>query len=248
MKTKILMILASVLCLVWSAQAQQKLTMGDLTKAQQDSILFAFPHTTKGSVYFKNGSVYNGYLNYNHHNPQVLYRNPEKERTSPDDTLRRLDNLADVVMIEIGNKRYVPTLSGIGEIILDNKVSLVLSRKVNIEEKRTGAYGTGGSTSGNSRVSGFSNNGTGDGSYSGQTSFANVNYDLPSTAEIHIDNRLFLMKDGKVNPLTKKNLLKLFPGAADYIKRYLDEQKPDLDNVDQMRNFVNLIYANGGGK
>ena len=53
-----------------------------------------------------------------------------------------------------------------------------------------------------------------------------------------------LLKDGKVSPITKKSLLKHFPAAANYINRYLEEQKPDLDNVEQMRNFVNLIYAN----
>ncbi len=246
MKTKILTLLASILLISFAARGQKKVTMGDLTKQQQDSIIFAFPACTKGTVYFKNGSVYNGKLNYNYYNPQVLFRNDKP--VSPEDTLRRLDNLADVVMIEIGDKRFVPVLSGIGEIILDNKTSLVLSRKVNIEEKKTGAYGTGGSTSSIRSVSGFSNNGTSDGSYSGQTSFTNVEYDFAANSEISVDNRLFLLKDGKVSPLTKKSLLKHFPGAADYINRYLEEQKPDLDDVDQMRNFVNLIYANGGRK
>ncbi|MCM1531284.1 MAG: hypothetical protein NC048_05140 [Bacteroides sp.] len=243
MKTKVLFFLAFALCVCFTAQGQKKITMGDLTKQQQDSILFAFPHCTKGTVYFKNGSVYNGRLNYNHYEPQVLFRNDKPE--SPEDTLRRLDNLADVLMIQIGDRQFVPVLSGLGEIVLNNKVSLILSRKVNIEEKKTGAYGTGGSTSSIRAVSGFSsNNGTSSGSYSGQTTFTNVNYDFAANSELSIDDRLFLLKDGKVTPLTKKSLLKHFPAAANYINRYIEEQKPDLDNVDQMRNFVNLIYAN----
>ncbi|MBD5391944.1 hypothetical protein HDR65_00130 [bacterium] len=243
MKTKISLLLFFALLWAFPVQGQKKITMGELSKKQQDSILFAFPQCTKGTIYFKNGSVYNGKLNYNHYEPQVLFRNDKPE--SPEDTLRRLDNLSDVLMIQIGDRQFVPVLSGIGEIILNNKVSLILSRKVNIEEKKTGAYGTGGSTSSIRSVSGFSsNNGTGSGSYNGQTSFANVNYDFAANSELSIDDRLFLLKDGKVSPLTKKSLLKHFPAAANYINRYLEEQKPDLDNVEQMRNFVNLIYAN----
>ena len=56
------------------------------------------------------------------------------------------------------------------------------------------------------------------------------------------------MKDTKLLPLTKKNLLKLFPGATDFITRYLEEQKPLLDDPEAMRIMVNLIYANGGGQ
>lgn len=243
MKTRISIMLAALLALCLAVQGQKKITMGDLSKHQQDSIMFAFPHCTKGTVYFKDGSVYNGKLNYNYYEPQVLFRNDKP--TAPDDTLRRLDNLSDVLLIQIGDKQFVPVLSGMGEIVLNQKISLVLSRKVNVEEKKTGAYGTGGSTSSIRAVSGFSsNNGTASGSYSGQTTFTNVNYDFANNAEISVDNRLFLLKDGKVSPVTKKNLLKHFPAAADYINRYMEEQKPDLDDVEQMKNFVNLIYAN----
>lgn len=243
MKTRISIMLAALLILCLATQGQKKITMGDLSKQQQDSIMFAFPHCTKGTVYFNDGSVYNGKLNYNYYEPQVLFLNDKP--TSPEDTLRRLDNLSNVLLIQIGDRQFVPVLSGMGEIILNQKVSLVLSRKVNIEEKKTGAYGTGGSTSSIRAVSGFSsNNGTASGSYSGQTTFTNVNYDFATNSEISVDNRLFLLKDRKVSPLTKKNLLKLFPSAAAYINRYMEEQKPDLDDVDQMRNFVNLIYAN----
>ena len=56
------------------------------------------------------------------------------------------------------------------------------------------------------------------------------------------------MKDTKLVPLTRKNLLKMFPGAADFINRYLEEQKPALDDPEAMKNMVNLIYANGGGQ
>lgn len=242
MKTKISILLLLAVLVSFCAQAQKKITMGDLSKAQQDSIMFAFPYCTKGTVYFKDGSIYNGKLNYNYYEPQVLFINDKP--TAPEDTLRRLDDLSNVIMIEIGDRQFVPVLSGLGEIVLNNKIKLVLSRKVNIEEKKTGAYGTGGSTSSIRSVSGFSNNGTSSGSYSGQTTFTNVNYDFAANSELSVDDRLFLLKDGKVSPLTKKTLLKHFPAAADYINRYIAEQNPDLDNVEQMRNFVNLIYAN----
>ncbi|MDE6494038.1 MAG: hypothetical protein K2L50_05645 [Bacteroidales bacterium] len=246
MKTKILFGIVLAFLLSLHVNAANGLVMGDLTKRQQDSIIFAFPYCMPGTVYFKDGSVSNAKLNYNYYDPQVLFRNDKPE--SPEDTLRRLDNLSNVQLILIGERMFVPVLSGLGEVILNNRIRLILSRKVNIEEKKTGAYGTGGSTSSIRSVSGINSNGTNSSGYTGQTSFASVEYDFASTSELSIDNRLFLMKDTKLVPLTKKNLLKMFPGAADFINRYLEEQKPALDDPEAMKNMVNLIYANGGGQ
>ncbi len=246
MKTKILSGFMLTFALCFNAQATNGLVIGDLTKRQQDSIIFAFPYCTAGTVYFKDGSITNAKLNYNYYDPQVLFRNDKPD--FPEDTLRRLDNLNNVQLITIGERMFVPVLSGLGEVILNNRIRLILNRKVNIEEKKTGAYGTGGSTSSIRSVSGINSNGTANGGYTGQTSFTNIEYDFASTSEISVDNRLFLMKDTKLVPLTKKNLLKLFPDATDFINRYLEEQKPALDDPEAMKIMVNLIYANGGGK
>lgn len=225
-----------------SSYSQAGIVMGDLTKKQQDSIIFAFPGCTDGTVYFKNGDVVRAKLNYNYYEPQVLFYNDKPEFEG--DSLRRLDNLADVLLIEIGDRSFVPVLGGLGEIILNHKVKLILSKKVNIEEKKTGAYGTGGSTSSIRSVSGVSNNGTAGGGYTGQTSFTNVEYDFSKSSELNIDIRLFLMKDDKIAPITKKNLTKYFPQAAGFIKQYIEEQNPDLDNPEQMINMINLANAN----
>ncbi|MDE5574469.1 MAG: hypothetical protein K2I87_02000, partial [Bacteroidales bacterium] len=69
MKTRISILLILTVLMSFAAQGQKKITMGELSKRQQDSILFAFPQCTKGTIYFKNGSVYNGKLNYNHYEP-----------------------------------------------------------------------------------------------------------------------------------------------------------------------------------
>lgn len=230
-----------------SKPASAQITMGDLTKEQRDSIIFAFPSCTPGTVYMNDGSIAKVDLNYNYYEPQVLFRN--EDPTSPEDTLRRLDNMENVILIEIGDRSFVPVLgSGLGEIILNNQVqvSVVMTKKVNIEEKKTGAYGTGGSTSSIRSVSSFTGTSgvTSGGSYTGQTSFTNVNYDFASNAELTIDQRLFLMKDGKVVPVSKKNLAKMFPKAASFIKQYIDEQKPDLENPEEVINLVNLANAN----
>lgn len=242
MKTKVLSILTALASVCLFAHAGNTITMGELTKAQQDSIIFAFPKCTEGTVYMKDGSVARAKLNYNFYEPQVLFWNDKPE--FPGDSLRRLDNLTEVILIEIGDRTFVPALSGLGEVILNNRISLIQTKKVNISEKKTGAYGTGGSTSSIRNVSSINNNGTTGGNYSGQTSFASVKYEFSSNSELSVDYTLFLMKDGKVYPLTKKNLSKLFPKASSFIKQYLEEQKPDLDNPQDMLDLVNLANAN----
>ena len=71
-----------------------------------------------------------------------------------------------------------------------------------------------------------------------------VRDEFSSNSALSVAYTLFLMKDGKTYPLTKKNLLKLFPKAAGFISQYLEEQKPDLDSPQDMLNLVNLANAN----
>lgn len=245
MKSKI--ILSAVLMLALSCaaglSAQHKITMGDLSQAQQDSIIFAFPQATEGTLYYKDGSVAKSKFNYNFYEPQLLFWNDKPE--FPEDTLRRLNDLSNIVVAEIGDRTFVPALSGLGEMILSNRISLISCKKVNISEKKTGAYGTGGSTSSIRNVSSFNSNGTtSSGTYTGQTTSSVVKYEFSSNSEISVAYTLFLLKDGKTYPLTKKNLLKLFPKASGFISQYLEEQKPDLDNPQDMLNLVNLANAN----
>ena len=57
MKTKLSFLLLLALLCSFSAQGQKKITIGDLSKAQQDSIIFAFPQATEGTLYDKDGSI-----------------------------------------------------------------------------------------------------------------------------------------------------------------------------------------------
>lgn len=244
MKTKLSFLLLLAFLCSFSAQGQKKITMGDLSKEQQDSIIFAFPKATEGTIYYKDGSIAKSRFNYNYYEPQLLFWKDKPE--FPEDTLRRLNDMNNIVVVEIGDRTFVPALSGLGELILNNRISLISCKKVNISEKKTGAYGTGGSTSSIRNVSSFSNtNGTtSGGTYTGQTTAGVVRYDFSDNSELSVAYTLFLMKDGKTYPLTKKNLLKLFPKAAGFISQYLEEQKPDLDSPQDMLNLVNLANAN----
>lgn len=245
MKAKLALLPALLVALLATKPASAQITMGDLTKQQQDSIIFAFPRCTPGTVYMKDGSIAKNRLNYNYYEPQVLFINDKP--TSPEDTLRRLDDLNSVMLIEIGDRAFVPVMGvSLGEIIWDNRnISLVMTKKVNIEEKKVGAYGTGGSTSSIQSVSSFTGASgvSGSGNYTGKTTFTAVNYDFASNAELTTDIRLFLMQGTKLLPVSKKNLAKMFPKAADYIKKYIDEQKPDLENPEDVINLVNLANA-----
>lgn len=213
MKTRIICIIAFLMTGLFNL-GHAGIVMGDLTKAQRDSLIFAFPNCTPGSVYMKDGSIIHARLNYNFYESKVLFINDKPEFEG--DTLRTLDNLNDILLIEIGDRSFVPVLAGtgLGEIVLNNRVKLIVSKKVNITEKKTGAYGTSGSTSSSRKVSGFTGNGTSGGNYSGQTSFATVAYDFENNAEISIDERLFLMKEDKLSPLTKKTVRSIPSPAA----------------------------------
>ncbi|MDE6630111.1 MAG: hypothetical protein K2K11_01650, partial [Bacteroidales bacterium] len=123
MKTKLSLVLLLALLGTFSAQGQKKITMGDLSKAQQDSIIFAFPKATEGTLYYKDGSIAKSRFNYNYYEPQLLFWNDKPE--FPEDTLRRLNDLSNIVVAEIGDRTFVPALSGLGELILNNRISLI---------------------------------------------------------------------------------------------------------------------------
>lgn len=246
MNAKILSIPAFLLALASLMPASAQITMGELSKQQRDSIIFAFPACTSGTMYMQDGSIAKEKFNYNYYEPQLLFIN--REPTAPEDTLRRFDNLAAVSVVEIGDRTFVPVLGGLGEIIFNDKannVSLVISKKVNIEEKKTGAYGTGGSTSSIRSVSSFTGaSGVSSSGYTGQSNFTSVNYDFDSNAELSVDIRLFLLKGTKIIPVSKKNLAKMYPKAEDFIKKYFDEQKPDIENPQDVINLMNLARTN----
>ncbi|MEG1499210.1 MAG: hypothetical protein RRX93_05410 [Bacteroidales bacterium] len=226
-----------------------------LTKEQQDSIIWAFPKQVDGMVYFKDQSKGNvpAKLNYNYYSQITTFENPKP--TNEEDSILKLDNVNEVFMIVMGPKTFIPIGSTLGELLVDDVVCLVDSKKVNVTEAKTGAYGTGGSTSSISNVQSIDGNagsrsggGKGmDGSNGSSTSFSGANYsasanqyNFSANVKFMISNYFFLMKDMKLYPLTRKNLKKNFPHIEDFIEQYITDNKPDFSNKEDMVTFISL--------
>ncbi|MEG1572621.1 MAG: hypothetical protein RR190_00715 [Bacteroidales bacterium] len=206
------------------AQTGSKLT--NLNQAQQDSLILAFPKFTAGTVIFENMSQAKADLNYNYYNQQVLFL--EKGE------IKKMDNLKDVVMITVGKRIFIPVSPGLGEVLIDDEVCLIESRKINVQEVKTGAYGSGGATASISNLQGVNGSNTSGSAY--QHSFG-------TNASFFIDMRFFLMKDMKTYIANKKNFLKCFSACSEFVEKYITDHKPDYTDASQMRTFVALCNA-----
>ncbi|MDR0619210.1 MAG: hypothetical protein LBG17_04865 [Bacteroidales bacterium] len=204
-------------------------------KAQLDSVIFVAPDYITGTVFLKDGNQIKTLLNYNYHNQNILYIDSETKK------VLKLNNLRDVALIEMNKRYFIPILGGLGELIACGDVCLVYLKKVNIETRKVSGYdGMGGSTSAVQAVRGSENTA---GNYSGygdeQTIYDGV---ISGQVKIILSEKFYLCKLGetKTIPLTKKNLLKMFPSAVDFINSYLDKNNPNLENFEHAKILIKL--------
>ncbi len=246
----LIVMLGSFLC---GVRGQASIILRDgslkkLTQYEQDSIVFVHPTFTKGVVLFRSGQRQTvNEMNYNCFSQQLLYK--EKNAKGEIDILS-VKNMADIMMVQIGDLTFIPVGNTLAEVLIDDKVSLLASRKVTNTEKKTGAYGTGGNTAAISNLTSFdagaavSQGSTADKGTTGYaTSGAGAGLDRSSfgpNATLSVSKKLHLMKYGETMPLTKKNLLKAFPKSAAFINQYFTDNKPDVSNADEMTTLVGL--------
>lgn len=186
-------------------------------------------------------------MNYNCYSQQLLF----KQKNAKGETeILSVSNMPDIMMVSIADMTFMPVGNTLAEILIDDRVSLLSSRKVSSTEKKTGAYGTGGNTASISNLTSFdagsavSQGSTADG---GSTAYASsgagAGLDRSSfgpNSTLTVNTRLFLMKDMKIIPLTKKNLLKSFPKSAAFIEQYFANNKVDLSDAEQMTTLIGL--------
>lgn len=256
--TLILSILFCLLSLESIAQKKNKFEQEKIEKRKQDSIILAFPEFIDGVVYFKNQTKNNAKLNYNHYKQELLFMGKDANN---EDAALKVDNMSEISFVVMDDRSFIPIGTALGEILVNDIVGLVLSKKVNVLEKKVGAYGTGGSTASISNVQSIQGSGQSSGSAQGAmsspgqsaTSYSGTNHSgsanqhtFSADVEFKNDERLFLMKDLKVYPLTKKNLLKRFPKISDFIDQYIEENNPDFSDEEDMIKFVSI--CNGQAK
>ena len=190
-----------------------------LTQEEQDSIVFVHPTITEGTVLFRNGQRSQAEMNYNCFSQQLLFK---QQNAKGETDILSVSNMPDILMVSIADKTYMPVGNALAEILVDDRVSLLSSRKVSNTEKKTGGDGTGGNTAAISAGAGLDRSAFGPNSI------------------LTVSTRLFLMKDMKIIPLTKKNLLKSFPKSGAFIERYFELNKVDLGDADQMTTLIGL--------
>jgi hypothetical protein len=110
---------------------------------------------------------------------------------------------------------------------------------MNIESKKMDSYGTGGSTSAIQNVKGSENMAGNYSSYNGEMIDDRI---IGGPVNVVLYERFYLCRLGetKTIPLTKKNLVKMFPSAADFINSYFSEHRPNLEKFDQAKLIVTL--------
>lgn len=255
-------LLSLLLLISLSTSLLAQTTVGErgkvFTKAEQDSILLAFLDFTPGKVYYENQTVVPAKLNYHYFSQEVLFLQNEE--------IMKLDNLSEVVLITIGKRAFIPIGKTLAEIIInedDKNIGLIESKKINIQEFKAGAYGTGGSTAAISNVQGIqgsggtreggSGAGASAGTAGGGSGAGMSGADYSGSANQHTfggnitmtqDTRYFLYKDMKPIIATKKNFYKCYPKSKAFIDEYIATYKPSFNDKADLIRFVNACNNN----
>lgn len=205
------------------AQKKEKIKMKPTEGKVSSSVrsqAYYYPQFQKGKVQFISGVTSSGTLNYNMLTGEIEFINPDK------DTLA-LDNMYTVNMITIGTDTfYYDTDSN----LLLKLVEQVNGKKLLVKEKYTltdvknvGAMGMESST-----VSPTSTTNT---DFRNNQNKLKPNESLTYSAKSYY----YLGTQSEYMPVTKANIIKLFPTHSETLKEYMKENKLTLNNEEEIK-------------
>lgn len=209
---KLLILWFSLTCILSNVSAQEKIKEG-----------FLFDQFKNGNIYYQDGRQFiNIPLNYNLITHQFVFidkkdGNQEKEFTEP----------GMIVAIEIDKRTFLPPSEGATEII-QAEPPFYVSYEGTIRKTKATSYGGETMTASVDTYSQIRGVGTIGGTEGTKQSLAAT-------------NKVYKIKVGKKNKRfsSKKDFLKLFPEKKEALEKYIEEQKIDFENVDQVLGLYN---------
>jgi hypothetical protein len=222
------LVLSSVLSL---AQKEQTITVQagmTIKNVLPDSMIYLYPQFLKGSVIFNNGTHNDVVLNYNLLISKIQFIKNTKDTlavTNPEDVKIFLAGEDTFIY----NKAYYRLLTGTTKIIL----ACHQYTKI-IEARRQDGYGAAPST-------------TAVDSYSSVLNTDNSRlYKLRTSAETSFSKCTDYYFTTGVNDFvsaTQKNLIKIFPGKADEIKKYVKESDLNFRKKADLEKLVTFVSS-----
>jgi len=217
------------LCLLlpaWaSAQNRQivEATSGeDLAKKVSTQIQYLFPEFTVGDVFYK-GQKSSGKLNYN----MLLGEMQFEERNR----VLTLANVKDVVMVNIGNRKFYPynDKEFTEELLTTEKLKLRVRYKGNATQySKKGAYGTTSSTSSITSYSSISSD--------------NRQYNLTISEDVLVTVSYFYYLVGTNGKYTMiknvKTFTKQFPAFRTQIETFVKEHNIKFNNEEDLKKLL----------
>lgn len=187
--------------------------------------IYKYPQFEFGKVYFINGEVSAGKLNYNLLTETMQFIAPKG------DTLT-LANENTLNFICVGSDTFFHNKKGYIQQLTDYTVTkLLLKERVKSSEEKIGAFGIPSATSNIDTK---------------KSLVADQNYKLRINGNLTLSKEkeyYFSNADFDILPVNKKNLLKVFAKEKDKIESYFSLHNPDLTNEYSLKDFFNYLKS-----
>lgn len=224
---KYLLLFALLLNLGLIAQ-QKKVVMlqagNKVTEILSPADIYHFPQFTEGKVFFKDGTKSSGKLNFNTLVNEIQFIDANGNTVSVADE-KNIEFVAIKDDLFYYDKGYVRLVSG------NSQAKLAVSNVWRVGEKRQGnVYNTtSAASSTNSLTSYF---------VYGKLQDLVVNQDVELIKQ---EQYFFSDKTNRTLPANRKNLLALFPKERSRIETYLNENKINFGNPEDLKNIIAFL-------
>ena len=190
-----------------------------------DSVKYVLPEFTAGMVIFKNGEQSNGAINISTIDQKIHFIDPKGEIlviTNNDDVSRVFAKGRTFLNSRYG---YVELYETVGDIFMGEV------RKVGfISEDKVGAFGSKSQTTSIQTINSVQTRG----GYM-------VDFEKQRNSPYTYKKIPYVCRKGLFLTVSKKTLQKCFPDKKDIIEKYIQENDPNLSNVEDVRKMFKTI-------
>ena len=191
---------------------------------------YLFPQFEKGTVVFKKGMKYSTLLNYNIFVEEMLF-------LESGSTVMALDNISDILVIIIGERRFFPANSKgmfYEEVQSGNGSFFIQHKAVMLSEGKASAYGGYSQTSAISQYESINDSGTG-----------NIHkLSINEKFKMKIDNSYYIQSGKNYKRFySAKTLGKLFKGKEAKIEAFAKENSINFSKAEDIAKIVEYGYS-----
>jgi hypothetical protein len=184
---------------------------------------YILPEFIKGTVLMKSKTTNSTMLNYNALTEEMIFDNKGNKMA--------MARLEEIDTVYIDGRKFFPLQGRFVEILYQNRVDLYARHKCSvIDPGKPAAYGGTSQTSSVTSYSSFFSNGQA------------YQLKLPDGFTTKPYTEYLLKKDGKLTMfVTLRQLSKLFSEKSDQFKKYVKENKVDIEDPDAVAELVKYM-------